>query len=103
MVTTSCLVGREGGVGVVAIQAPKDFPNGSEGDATIGHVCKKLPSTKSGGKETTDHQRTSVYTAQSREEGRRKLHAKDFRGVTVVGLKQHSLFELQTVCISYWE
>ena len=55
---------------MVAIQAPKDFPNGSEGDATIGHVCKKLPSTKSGKKETTDHQRA---TAQSQEERRAKV------------------------------
>ena len=46
---------------MVAIQAPKDFPNGSERDATIGHVCKKLPSTKSGRKETKLVTKELVY------------------------------------------
>jgi len=49
MVATPCLR-REGGVGVIAVEVPKDLPYGGKGDTAVRHVSKELPGTQPGRK-----------------------------------------------------
>ena len=35
---------------MIAVEVPKDHPNGGEGDTSVRHVSEKLPGTKPGRK-----------------------------------------------------